>query len=436
MIEQILLALITLVAGIFLLFLILTRPYWGIVITMVSLPLVDVLPPIPYFPSVLVLVGVATLVGFLFSRKNEVGKRPFRFQNVHYLGFLFIGWMFITNPQAAWFGADRNWFLTFVQLWVLVWLAGELLDSPQKLRTLMWIFAIASAVSSLIAIEQGQIGETISTSLRGIGLAGNPNATGRYLVVSMLFFAYLGPSTDNRLAKLIAYVGVLIVFVGVFFTLSRTSILLLFAGLGLQYILNTRRKFSLSLLFIYLSAIVILWFAADQVVKILGSIAPSILTGSDTAGLRYKLWRAAWRMWLDYKIQGIGIGMYTSYLRYYGPELFPVHQFSKIHNTYLTALAETGLVGFTFFIWLIFSSIKNFLQMIKRENEELLALRNAWLAVFIVVALGEITANGLYDKLLWLMFGISLFFVRLPAVEERKIWARKTPRTLVLPSQQ
>ncbi len=393
-----------------LIILILTKPYLGVVFTLASLPVVDLLPPISYLSSVIVLIGIVTFGGFLFQKMKTRGESVFNFGSIHFVGLLFVVWLAVSNSDAAWLGFNRNYFLTFAQLLVLIWLTGELMDSPEKQHVFMWLFALVSAVAAIISIQQGNIGDTISASARAIGLAGNPNSTGRYLVVAMVFFSYLSTATDKRLLRLLAIGGVVVTFLGVFFTLSRTSILLLIVAIGLQSVFSTRRKFSVSLIFTYIVAALIMWLLSDQIINILKTIIPSILQGADTVGVRYKLWQAAWRMWLDHMPQGVGVGMYTSYLRYYAVGLAPHYFNENAHNTYLQALAETGIIGFIFYLLLPVLSLRNYLQSGKMNNVKIVSLRNVWLIVFVVVLFGEVTANGLYDKLLWFLFGISIYF--------------------------
>jgi len=112
--------------------LILTRPYLGIVITVASLPATDILPPIPLLTSVVSIFGYVTVGGYLMQRARERDKRFRGLDQALVWGVLFCFWIFVSNPQAAWFGTARNWTLTFVQLWMLALLAGELIDTPQK----------------------------------------------------------------------------------------------------------------------------------------------------------------------------------------------------------------------------------------------------------------------------------------------------------------
>jgi O-antigen ligase len=403
---------------------ILLRPYIGIIVTLVSLPVVDLLPVIPFFTSVLIIVGALTIAGFMWQTKKN--RKPlFNFGAIHIVGILFIGWVFISNPEAAWFGVDRNWILTFIQLWILVWLTGELLDSPRKQHIFMWSFSIVSATAAVIAIQQGNIGDTIGTSLRAAGLAGNPNSTARYLVVAMILFTYLGIYVHKRGTRLLAFAGAIITSIGLFFTLSRTGIILLIIAGGLQIIMNTRRKLTSALIFTYIIAAIFLWFSSGKVFQIIESIMPSIRQGTDTVGLRYRLWEAGGEMWLDHIPQGVGIGMFSTELRYYADGLAPRYWFSGAHNTYISVLAETGLIGFCLFAILLVISLRNFWHARKHNDIESISLRYVWLTVFLVVLIGEITLNGMHDKLLWFLVGISVYFQREFSIEMQETGAQQ-----------
>ena len=215
--------------------------------------------------------------------------------------------MFITNPQAAWFGHDRNWIFTYVQLLILTFLAEELLDDPKKYKTFFWVFSIVSVISATVAIQQGSIGEDIDTSVRTAGLSEGANSAGRYFVVAMIFFVYLRTIEKKPILRTLSGIGIVITFLGVFFTVSRTAIVLLFTAIGLIILLNPQKKVNFSLIIVFMLAILTLTMLSDSVFRIISSIIPSITQGTDTIGLRYKLWDAGFRMWLDHPITGVGL---------------------------------------------------------------------------------------------------------------------------------
>lgn len=390
--------------------LILWRPYLGIVITAASLPIADVIPSVPFASSAVPLVGAITIGAFLMNRKYEKKDQRFKFINVHFLGLLFIGWIFISHPQAAWFGIDRNWLFTYVQLWVLIWLTGELLDSEEKHQVFMWVYSLVTAISAVIAIQQGEIGLDFDTSRRVSGLAEGANSAARYFVVAMLFLNYLRLATEKPLMRILAVVGLLVTFLGVFFTVSRTGILLIFVAAGMLILLSPRQKYQIQLIIILFFASVLLWFMADNVVNIINSIIPSIAQGTDTAGLRYALWEAGLRMWGDNLFTGVGIGMYPVELKNYGQDLMsPIYWRGAVaHNMYIQILAETGMIGLGIFIVLLINTLQNIWRGTSSNDLRQVALRNVWLIVFVIMLLGGITKSDQADKMIWLAIGVSV----------------------------
>lgn len=405
-------------------FLILRRPYLGLVLTAASLPVADVLPKIAFASSVVPLIGAITLFGFLLKRIKEHKDRVFSFINVHVIAILFISWMFISNPQASWFGPDRNWIFTFFQLWVLIWLAGELLDAPEKHHVFMWMFSIVTVVSALIAIQQGSLGEEINQALRSSGLAQGANTAARYFVIATVFLIYLRIVSHNRLMRLLATSGAIITFIGVFFTVSRSGMLLLFVALGLLVLLQPHVKYRFQLVVVFVVALIVLWSLSENIFDILKSIAPTIAQRTDTVGLRYTLWKGGWRMWLDHPIQGVGIGMYPRLVRNYGPDLMALYYWkgAATHNMFIQVLAETGFIGFGLFTLLLGKSLQNILRAGKIENPNIVSLRNVWLIVFLIMLLGGITKSDQADKMIWMAMGVSVYFYN--QVELR------TPKTL------
>lgn len=389
------------------LLIVLTKPYLGLILTILSIPVVDLLPPVPYFTSIVILVGVTTLIGYFIHFRSS-GR--LQVESIFFLEALYVIWIFISNPQASFLGASRNWVFTFIQLLVLSFLSSRLLNSPKKQNLLILLFALVGAITGIVSIIQGNIGDTISTSFRAVGFSGNPNSNGRYLVVSMLFFYYLFNSNAYKKMRVFALFGILVTFFGVFFTLSRTSILLLFLSIGLIMFYDHRRRFNPISIVIFCIAFILLISFSDEIINILRTIVPSIALGTDTVGVRYKLWLSGLAMWKDHKLLGVGIDNYSNFLPYYANGLSIHYWFSKLHNTYLTALVETGFVGFILFMLIVFVSLKNFWKTLLENGRELNMLLWIWGIIYVIILFGEITANGLYDKMLWFLFGMSVIF--------------------------
>jgi len=386
---------------------IINQPLIGLIFIAASLPITELLPDIPYVTSVLPLLGGVSVLGYLLhSWKSR--SRPLRgTRTILLFGFLFIAWIVLTHPGAAWFGRDRNWILTYGQLLILAFLVSELLVTPQQNRTFFWVFAVSAMVSSFVAIQQGNIGSDINSSVRTGGLSEGANSAGRYFVVGMIFLIYLYSVEKKTLLKFLAALGIVLTFIGVFYTVSRTSILLLVSAIGLSILLNPKRRLNISLLLLFISAIFLLTSLSDSVVKLVSTIIPTIAQQGDTFGLRIKLWQAAWKMWLDYPVAGVGIGMYRFNLYRYAVEI-PSHYLTLVaHSTYFQLLSETGIIGT--FLWLmmpVIGSVNLLKQSVHGTLEDKLLTRT-WLIVLFVLLIGAITMTQSAEKLMWLTLGVS-----------------------------
>lgn len=396
--------------GVYIAVIILKYPYLGAILTVSSLPVIDLLPSIPYFDSVLPLLGAITVLGFLINLKGGSSSKLV-FSPVHLFGLLFIIWMFITNPQAAWSGPSRNWTFTFIQLWALMLLASNLFDTSKKLMVLMWVFSIIAIVSAFYAITTGNIDMSEELTRRSRGFTDNANAAARYFTVAMIFLSYLRSVSKKPFQRTITLLGTIITYVGVFFTVSRTGIVLLFAAQVILFLYEAKGKQRIWLIFVGILGLLIVWILAASVFEIIETIIPAVAQGSDTMGLRYALWEAGWKMFLDKPLVGVGIGNFELVLPFYsqGVELLR-NRSIWAHNTYIQILSETGIIGFLLFMGMFLSTIVNFIRARFEHAYENESKKEIWLIVFIVMLLGGITKSDHADKLTWMVMGLSALF--------------------------
>jgi len=410
-IETLQLVLVAII-GIVIAGLVVSNPFLGIVFIAASLPVTDLLPSIPFLSSILPVFGVISVLGYVFQNRKKHGNGLKGPRSILVLGVLFIFWIYITHPQAAWFGSDRNWLLTYLQLVVLAFLAEELLDDPKKMRIFIWVFSIAAVLSALVAIQQGYIGEDIDTSIRTGGLSEGANSAGRYFVIGMIFFVYLRTNEKRLILKILSSLGIVITFVGVFYTVSRTAMVLLFSAVDLIILLNPRRKLNFPLIVLFMISILAVTLLSDTVFRILGSIIPSISQGTDTIGLRYQLWEAGFRMWQDHPLTGIGIGRYPLELPYYGTRIPSYYLHLVAHSTYVQLLSETGIVGLAIWLGAAATSLVNLWKSSRSPDMEHNALVRVWFIVTLILLVGALTMTQSAEKFIWICMGISEYFHR------------------------
>jgi O-antigen ligase len=389
--------------------LILRKPYIGLVIIIASLPMIDIVPRVPFASSIFPLVGGLTLGAHLFSFINKKQESRSGSREIFLAGAALVLWMFISDPYAA-LQPDpegRVWLFTFLQLLILVWLSSRVMDTPGKNYTLFIVYSIVTGISSFYAVYSGGVADTVEDSIRSAGLAGGANSAARYFLVALIFLYFLQVRQTNMLIRMALFAFMGLIILGVLVTVSRTGILLLAAAVGLLIMMERGGNRPQALVLVLVS-ITIVWFFADNILAISRSILPSIRTGSDTVGVRYGLWKAGIKMLEDQPLQGVGLGQYPRQLPYYGHEWLKVKYLNKgAHNMYIQIAAETGLIGLFLFLGLLALSLRIFWRSQKSANPDLAFVGQTWMIAFILILIGGMTKHDHYDKLLWFMIGIS-----------------------------
>ncbi|MFQ5922052.1 MAG: O-antigen ligase family protein, partial [Anaerolineales bacterium] len=133
-----------------------------------------------------------------------------------------------------------------------------------------------------------------------------------------------------------------------------------------------------------------------------------IVEGTDTIGDRYQFIESGFHMWLDNIIGGVGIGQYPQHLMLYVTSLLPPDRLQMgAHNMYIQVLAETGLVGLMLFVAMLASCVRSLWLTRRSPDTTNSSLAQTWLVVMVIMLLGGITKHDHYDKLIWLVMGIS-----------------------------
>ena len=137
-------------------------------------------------------------------------------------------------------------------------------------------------------------------------------------------------------------------------------------------------------------------------------IPQSIFAQSDTVGLRFELWKYAIHLWQQKPILGIGTGMFV-YLSDQSPVLRGLKNL-QAHNTYITYLAENGIVGLALFLIIIIRSMINF-EYVAHLKGKLIQFKNlaiTWESILMIFLLNGIKGNLNANKIMWFSFAISI----------------------------
>ena len=110
-----------LLVGVLVFILIVKNPIWGVAILISLEPIIDLLPKIKFLSSVSVLVGGITLASYFLQRSTKTSTK----KSIPALFSFLIVWLVCSNAIGQYmfyFPRTRNWFFTFVQLVVMIWL--------------------------------------------------------------------------------------------------------------------------------------------------------------------------------------------------------------------------------------------------------------------------------------------------------------------------
>ena len=394
-----------------LVYLIIQRPYWGLGLIIGALPVIDILPKLPLVTSLFPVMGAATLFAFMLERNRRgLSVLPRRMYASYAFGIAFILWIFLSNPLAALQTSRGSGFalFTYVQLLILLWMAGELLDNVPNNRQIMWLFVITCMISAWVSIQNSSLGATFDTE--GTSGLGGISSSARQFTVAIIALVFLRNGLKSATARtliLLTWGAQVFLMDGVAITGSRTGILIVVIGLVL-ILLSPTSKIDPRRVIIP----AVIGFTIYSVIpstywdSMWNSIFPAIEEGSDTVGERYELWSTAMRMVEDKPITGVGINQFIPNVRAYSDPLSSTVVVTGAHSIYFTVIAETGVIGFVLYVGMLASSLFYALRAawsLKNQQEALLAY--TWFTILVIILVGGLTKQDQYDKLLWLSVG-------------------------------
>jgi len=223
-------------------------------------------------------------------------------------------------------------------------------DGPAARRAML-VFAATAAVASIVEIPVAQSSLTQSGGNTSIaaGQTGalNHNAEGALFVLAFgVLLAFL-PQARGKLAKAAAITGLAMVSAGIAFSFSRESYFGVLAAVALFSLRRSLRGLAGGTI----AVICALPFLPSSVMDRLDTVWSS--NGLDaSSAARVDLWSSALRIFVSHPLFGVGYLNFSTVLPSYFTDTgtYPIGDivFSQLdfaHNTFLSVLAETGIVG-------------------------------------------------------------------------------------------
>ena len=237
------------------------------------------------------------------------------------------------------------------------------------------------------------------------------------MVMGMIFpFAAIRLAGAERRREKLAY-GIVagILALGVALTFSRGPMLaLIFGCVLIGTIYRQLRPWLIGAALAAVTTIVIAW-------PLIGAGISDRINDVDNMTLRFKLWEAAFAIFSDHPLRGVGIGNFPYYYleAIRDDHIGPFHEFGPAsvttirvaENTYLQLAAETGLLGIAAALVVVTAMLLLAIRLARRAREP----RARDLATAIALSTVIYTVNGMFVTAYTLFFGTLLLIGFLPA---------------------
>jgi len=277
-----------------------------------------------------------------------------------------------------------------------------------------------------------------SANSRFSSMAFHPDDTGLILGIAMPIAWYLGHS-GRHLSKWWRGVNFAYPFVAagaIILTGTRGALVSVIPAV--IYMIFSFRKFTLRWrMIVFGAAVLVLLLLArldlSQQMSRLASITESISGGSggDRLNGRLDVWEAGWDVFTKNPVLGVGGGAFPVATLSYGLPSGDHRNGIIAHNTYLSVLSETGIVGILLFGGILATIISALRRCPKGE-------RGAFVASFCVWAIGAFELSFEFRWQTWLLFMLIMVAsaatekqrLRQPAVNPRRLVPQPQPGSL------
>lgn len=204
----------------------------------------------------------------------------------------------------------------------------------------------------------------------------NPNIFGFYINFIILIVCENLDFKKINLEWIVFFTGILCLF----FTFSRTSWISLIIALLIGSIFNKKYlKFAL--------VISIAIFGLDTILGV-GRMDPGRAAEDSSLMYRLEIWKACIEIIKDNFIAGIGFGTLFKHISQYSNVVKT--NIEHCHNLYLQIFTETGIIGFSIFLSILYKMVKKLWIKINSQNNA------TWITALTVLAMTMI--HGMVDS--------------------------------------
>jgi len=316
-----------------------------------------------------------------------------RLKASHFIIAAFVAWAIASYfwSLAPSLTLQRIW--TCVQLFAMVWVIWQFSPRKSQVRDLMQAYVLGAYISIGAIVANYLSGQQTHYFLRYVAAGFDPNDLGLILALGIPMSWYLSLTKRgtvvwvNRLYIPLALIAILLTASRTAFAAALLALLIVPWTLGR---LSQRGKVALAftiVLSIFLVYFFVPWSSWERITTI-----PTAITQGGV-GMRMNIWEAGLKVFSTRPVLGVGSGAFP-------PAVEPILGKQWVaHNTFLSILAENGIIGFILLGLIGSSSLSLIFRMPQLE-------RRTWLILLGVWTVGVFFLTWDHEQTTWLLLGL------------------------------
>lgn len=292
------------------------------------------------------------------------------------------------------------------------------INKPRYARWMLLAFVLGGVASVAIGLASTglhaapEIASESAAEGRLTGGSTDPNYLSAGLVASLIVAVALFAVLRGTLTRWVVGGSIVILVAGIIAAESRGALLAALVAAVAAFVLFKRSRLALGAGLLTLVGLAAGWVAADP------SALSRLSNFSGTGTGRTELWEIALRVGKAHPFVGVGLGNFQTQEAHYVQQpgilrnvAMVVEQPHVVHNMYLQAFAETGIVGFLLLAVVVVALVAAALRAARdfegAGHMDLATLARAVAVAQISVFVSLIFLSDGPDERFWVLFGMS-----------------------------
>ena len=327
----------------------------------------------------------------------------------HMIMLFFLAWGGLTYFWSFSPSSTITSFFTFVQLFTMIWLIWEFAQTRREQLLVLRAYSLGSIVSSVATLSGFVQAIGLQTTAYS-GLNFDPGDLAFILAFAIPISLYLAVQERRKTLAWVHGAAAALAFCAVVLIASRGALIACTPALLMAPFFFPKLRLARNLISVVFLALVIIgsWLYMPESSWLrLSTIGSEITSG--TSNERTMPWQMGWQIFAKAPLRGVGAGAYAPAVEHMlglssasdGTDSGDHVSHLDPHNTFLSILAEQGVVGFALFFALLLTLVLSTWRLSKMD-------RVFWLCILLTWAIGASYLSWEQRKPTWVIFGLLI----------------------------